>query len=91
MTTPHCFVCGRWDGTHSGGCERYGHDYRTQAEVLDAFRAGRATPERPCLLRITLADGAYVTHPWNNKDRHFGPATYDLTVTHEGIIKWETL
>jgi len=28
MSTPHCYICGRWDGTHSGGCSRTGFDYR---------------------------------------------------------------
>ena len=27
MSTPHCFVCQRWDGTHSGGCPQTGQPY----------------------------------------------------------------
>lgn len=89
MATPHCFVCGRWDGTHSGGCERTGHDYRQQADLLDALRAGRAIPERPVVLIINVGDKQYVTHPWNNNDRHYGPASLEVTVMHDGTIKWQ--
>lgn len=28
MSTPHCGTCGRWDGTHSGGCPRTSLEYR---------------------------------------------------------------
>lgn len=27
MPTPHCPVCGRWDGSHSGGCPQTGFVY----------------------------------------------------------------
>jgi hypothetical protein len=29
MSTPHCPVCGRWDGSHSGGCPNTGKPYPT--------------------------------------------------------------
>ena len=29
MSYPHCYICGRWDGSHSAGCERTGWDYMT--------------------------------------------------------------
>jgi hypothetical protein len=30
MSTPHCPVCGRWDGAHSGGCPETGKPYPGQ-------------------------------------------------------------
>ena len=89
MTTPHCYVCGRWDGTHSGGCERTGHDYVQQANINAAQRFQRSTAGRPITLNVALAEGSWVTHTWDRNDRHDGPADLVLTFEADGSIKWE--
>lgn len=40
MSTPHCPVCGRWDGSHSGGCPNTGQPYPgTEPREVDALLA----------------------------------------------------
>jgi hypothetical protein len=39
MSTPSCYVCGRWDGSHSGGCPQTGIDYRAFRPIV--------TPRQP--------------------------------------------
>ena len=34
MPTPHCPVCGRWDGSHSGGCPNTGKPYPGTAHLM---------------------------------------------------------
>ena len=38
MSTPSCPVCGRWDGSHSGGCPRTGIAYKP-ADLAEATPA----------------------------------------------------
>jgi hypothetical protein len=37
MSTPHCPVCGRWDGTHSGGCPQTGKPYPGQSTGCESI------------------------------------------------------
>jgi len=71
MSTPHCFICGRWDGSHSGGCPQTGQPY------VGTFTLPQAEPQlahtSPWVQRATTSTLPFkdLTEPWDQPRRSF--------------------
>lgn len=65
--TPHCYVCGRWDGSHAGGCPNTGQVYVTddsparcptcKIAVITRREARNGHQCRACTIRDAAAYG----------------------------------